>query len=180
MANPFAGANSVPSDTPPAFLEDGDGPQPKRKAGRPRGSTTTRGKSTNVAKEVNGLVQFANLIVLQTNYRADALSPEEVGELADALTEEINANPAVLRWMNRASKIVPHVKLINVLFSITVVRLARHGKLPSEYGRANAPVPVASGRTHGGDWGHGDGQVNVDGTPIPQPFVRSDGSDQAG
>lgn len=156
-----------------------DGTPVKRGRGRPPGSTN-KPKATNIQSEVEGLLAFTNLVVANTPYRDDALTPDEQRELAAALVEEINANPKVLRWMNRAGKVLPHIRLMNVVGMIAYVRLVKHGKINIAAASSPTAFPMDAGGAHGVDWGHRDGQVNAYGEAFSTPIVPNHSSDQAG
>lgn len=175
MNSPWAAA--ADPEAPNEDVRPGENAEQPKRRGRPKGSTNTstgaRGASvkdiettigTGIAT-INAL--FATLASPETvqNY---ALRENEVGDLAKALTGEVNANATAKKWFSRAIKASPHIALATVLFSIAVPRLVVAGIIPNVFGEQqdpfNPPVPVASGGAYGGSGADRDGQVYADST----------------
>lgn len=160
---------------PMAIPTDG---APKRRRGRPPGSKNTGSRTSSARRNsrtwvcqqtaiIIGAVNIALVTFPQT--REDALDDEEMDLLADAVTAEAMANERILKWIERAGVISPHLLMIRALFRIGIPRLQRHGILPTpkltDEQKAEArrmyrdagvtippefeetPVPVEAGRT---------------------------------
>lgn len=133
--------NNIVEDVP-----SNDAP-PKRGRGRPPGSknrtatieapaSTASGRSAGrrgsrawVREQCAGLVGLSNLGLLFVS-RDDALDEREMGMLSDALTAEAMSSERILKWLGTASRITPHVLMIQCAVAIAVPRLQRRGILP--------------------------------------------------
>ncbi len=170
-----------PKETPPRGF--GDAAATRGGGGGRTPRAPRRPTKAAIKSEVEGLLGFSSIILSFTPWSEDALTPPETIQLADALADEIDANPAVLKWLQRAGSIAPHVKLINVTIAIAYVRLVNHGIVPAITAEGGRPpdvaVPVGTGGAHGGGGGHRDGQEYPDGPPPVVSPVHGSGENEA-
>lgn len=106
-------------------------------------------------------------VALAPELEEDALSPLEVGMLADALADEVDASPRLKKWVSRLQADSRHAKLIITVVLLVVPRLVRRGILPDGAGElVSGAVAMAAGPTSSGDRGDGEREVNPDLSPL--------------
>lgn len=133
---------------------------PNKRRGRPRGAknrvadavgSTVRkvrkGSPAWVRAQCASLVGMGNMLVAISPYSADALDDREMDMLTDALAAECAASERIMRWLQAAAGISPHILLIQAVIAISVPRLQRHGVLPS--GAEGSPPHGASAPGYG-------------------------------
>lgn len=108
---------------------------PKRR-GRPPGSknrtggTDTRVRRNSAAwirQQCAGVVGAANLGLALSPLADDALTDEEADLLTDALAAEAAQSERILKWMEKAGAISPHLLMLKAVVTIATPRLVRHG-----------------------------------------------------
>lgn len=93
-----------------------------------RGSrTSSKFKITDVRKNMNTLVTSANQVVVNfTRFGKYALNNDEIKLLADALAAEIEASPRLQKLAAGASKVGPHMQLIQAAGIIFLPRYLQY------------------------------------------------------
>lgn len=146
------------------------------------------GKGPGVARTKQSIVLLISgaqsmIVGLNPELEEDALSPQEIGALADVLGDEINESATLKRWVATAGKQSTHIRLVVVLIMILAPRLARRGIIPNgaEQIAEAASISMAAGGTPDGDRGDELGQEYAGGggppdeAPVPDRDTNEDG-----
>lgn len=169
------------TDKPPDVTKEPPEPvageAPKKRRGRPPGSTTRKPR-LNVEQLKRGIEQalvLANTLFIQITFPQDVLDNDEIILLSDGVAAEIEANPKLARWATKAGGIGAHGKLIYACVIIAYPRLVRHGIIPTP-----ASVSVASRGTPSSDRGYRDGEVDFDKSSDFDAGLHADSQDESG
>lgn len=100
----------------------------------PGGPTRRKPSHAQIRTQVESVLTLVNLGaagILPLHYRPDLLAPDETHLLAEAVAAELEANPKLLAYVQRAAAASgPHLVLLAALCVIAAPRLARRNMLP--------------------------------------------------
>jgi hypothetical protein len=150
-----------------------------------------------IRQEIDGGIRFFNsLIASVPRYGSWALTDGETDLVIEALIAEANTHPTMVRWLERAAGVSPHLLLLQAALVIGARRYAIYqaekngvpfaesndldpAAIFRKYATPDAPVSMEAGGAPYDHWGHGDGQnvsrkTSRNGSPLQRvPQVES-------
>lgn len=157
----------IPSDAPMDDSQAGtDAERKPRRTSTVRGKKPARGEVLAVTATAVSMADRGAAWVFPV-WRDDALTHEEIGLLADALTDEIMSSERLLAQFIKMQKAGRHTKLAYAVAMIALPRLAKHGMIPGVNNADAAPNgatgPVESGGAYGASGNDGQWEVYTGG-----------------
>lgn len=145
----FVAAPVADVDAPYGYKADGT---PKKRPGRPKGSTNTGGgttrrpRSTSLKNQIGGLLITLNM-PLAMFFAKDALDQVEIEALATSIDAQAQSNPRFKKYVEQAIQGVGGTSLIAVVAMIVARRAVRHDILPvpPEVGKDNIDGLIGTG-----------------------------------